>query len=63
MKVKQLEKLSIKSRASITIDPRLDAYENIQIPQYKIDSALDTIRNTDFLTVIEKIRKEESKKA
>lgn len=62
MKVKQLEKLNIKSRPSITIDPRLDACENIQIPQYKIDSALDAIHNTDLLTVIENIRKEESKK-
>ncbi len=54
----QIEALDTKRRPIIAINKKLNKSRNMEIPQFKIDSFENAVKNTNLLEVIEKVRKE-----
>jgi hypothetical protein len=62
MTTSQIEALDIKRKPIIAINKKLNKSRNMKIPQFKIDSFENAVKNTNLLEVIEKVRKERIKK-
>lgn len=52
MKVKELLELDLKKSPLIIVDDSLEKYEDDIIPQFKIDSVNDSVKNTNLLKII-----------
>ncbi|MBP6235548.1 MAG: hypothetical protein KA536_05390 [Saprospiraceae bacterium] len=52
MKVKELLELDLKKSPLIIVDDSLEKYEDDSIPQFKIDSVNDSVKNTNLLKIL-----------
>ncbi len=53
MKVAELAKRDFKRNPLMVVDKSLDKYKNYQIPQSKIDSAIQTSKMNDYKALTE----------
>ena len=54
MKVQDILEMDLKRSPIIVIDESLDKHLDDEIPQYKIDSLIDSVRNTNLLDILKK---------
>ena len=52
MKVKELLEMDLKKSPLIIVDDSLEKYEDDSIPQFKIDSVNDSVKNTKLLKIL-----------